>query len=554
MPQKWSAMTAQESPPLEDGLVDKVEHLPLLYLLYVVTPLLLVLVPLTVLFLLLQPPWPLTVIIALPLAITTLILLILVALQGPGWLAALGLVLVGLVWGITILEVLPSALAGGIILSGAVLLLLILMAILLRNLRALLILILLLLVLIANFLVLEEMLLRRLPLNTGMLIYGSEALFLTFLIGSLFFLGGRVLPFPPPDPSVSKDGLRSRLQNHWTAAKILLGYALGMRYPFWVVTREPREEDKIEERGKGDALAMLAIGRGIIISDCDHAVAVSDGIKFKGAQGPGLSFTGFADRPMRTLDLRPQLRAFTVQGLTRDGIQVKVLAFTPFQIDRGEQQPRLGAPFPYRKSAAFRAVHAQMMAVTGEPDHPQHAWDELPQLCGTRILQDILARYDFDDLYRYDPGEEPPRVRIAREFRKRLRAELEPFGIQLIGGGISNLLPIREEVLKERVRNWRAEWVRRILVQQAEGQRERLWRIEQARAEAQAQLILALGEQLAELDRPDTPVTPQKIVDQFLKILEEMTQQPMMRRYLPREIPEDLRRLGAEAGGKEASS
>jgi regulator of protease activity HflC (stomatin/prohibitin superfamily) len=327
-----------------------------------------------------------------------------------------------------------------------------------------------------------------------------------------------------------------------------------MHYPFWVVTREPREEDKIEERGKGNALAMFAIGSGIIISDCDHAVAVSNGLQFKGAQGPGLSFTGFAERPMRTLDLRPQLRAFTVQGLTRDGIQVKVLAFTPFQIDRGEQQPRLGAPFPYRKSAAFRAVHAQMMAVTGEPDHPQHAWDELPQLCGTRILQDILARYDFDDLYRYDPGEEPPRVRIAREFRERLRAELEPFGIQLIGGGISNLLPIREEVLKERVRNWRAEWVRRILVQQAEGQRERLWRIEQARAEAQAHLILALGEQLAELDRPDTPVTPQKIVDQFLKILEEMTQQPMMRRYLPREIPEDLRRLGAEAGGKEASS
>jgi len=124
----------------------------------------------------------------------------------------------------------------------------------------------------------------------------------------------------------------------------------------------------------------------------------------------------------------------------------------------------------------------------------------------------------------------------------------------LIGGGISNLLPIREEVLKERVRNWRAEWVRWILVQQAEGQQERLWRIEQARAEAQAHLIMALGEQLAELDRPDTPVTPQKIVDQFLKILEEMTQQPMMRRYLPREIPEDLRRLGAEAGGREASS
>jgi regulator of protease activity HflC (stomatin/prohibitin superfamily) len=392
-----------------------------------------------------------------------------------------------------------------------------------------------------------------LPLKLTLLVV-EVLLFGGVLLSGLFLLGGFLLPFPPLDPSLPRpERLRRRLEECWRAFKILLDVLLGWNYPFWVVTREPREEDKIEERGKGDALAMFAIGNGIIISDCDHAVAVSSGLQFKGAQGPGLSFTAFGDRPMRTLDLRPQLRAFTVQSLTRDGIQVKVLAFTPFQIDRGEQQPRLGEPFPYRKSAAFRAVHAQMMAVTGGPDHPRYAWDELPQLYGTRILQDILARYDFDDLYRYEPGEEPPRVRIAREFRDRLRAELEPLGIQLIGGGISNLLPVREEVLKERVRHWQAEWVRRILVQQAEGQRERLWRIEQARAEARAHLILALGEQLAELDRPDTPATPQRIVEQFLKVLEEMTQQPLMRRYLPREMPEDLRRLGTEVGGKEVS-
>jgi len=387
------------------------------------------------------------------------------------------------------------------------------------------------------------------------LIVGEFFLFgLTFLIG-LFLLGGFLLPFPPPDRSASRrERLRQRLKEHWQVFKILLDVLAGQNYPFWVVTDEPREEDKIEQRGKGDALPTIPpFGTGIIISGCTHAVAVSNGLQFKGAQGPGLSFTGFAERPMRTLDLRPQLRAFTVQGLTRDGIQVKVLAFTPFQIDRGDQLPRLGEPFPYRKSAAFRAVHAQMMALPGTPEPSQRPWDELPQLYGTRILQDILSRYDFDDLYRYDPGEEPPRVRIAREFRERLKAALEPFGIQLIGGGISNLLPVKEEVLKERVRNWRAEWVRRILVKQAEGQRERLWRIEQARAEAQAHLILALGEQLAELDRPDTPATPEKVLQQFLRILEEMTQQPMMRRYLPRETSEDLRRLEANiaTGGQE---
>ncbi len=482
----------------DEGLSDRADGLWMIYLFYLPLFLMALLIPLSILALLFPSPvtsWLLALGLALLIANFVLFFLMAMGLKGRKGIAATGLLIPTALWLVWVLAVVP--------LSPPV---------------------------------------KSALLTVEIFLLGSA-----FLMG-LFLLGGFLLPFPPPDRPLSRpERLRRRLGEHQQVFKILLDVLLGQNYPFWVITDEPREEDKIEQRGKGDALPTIPpFGTGIILSGCTHAVAVSSGVQFKGTRGPGLSFTGFAERPMRTLDLRPQLRAFTVQGLTKDGIQVRVLAFTPFQIDRGEQMPRLGAPFPYRRSAAFRAVHAQMMAVAGGPDHPQHAWDELPQLCGTRILQDILARYNFDDLYRYDPGEEPPRVRIAREFRERLKQELEPFGIHLIGGGISNLLPVREEVLKERVRNWRAEWVRRILVQQAEGQRERLWRIEQARAEAQAHLILALGEQLAELDRPDTPVTPQKIVDQFLKILEEMTQQPMMRRYLPRETPEDLRRLGAD--------
>ncbi len=488
-------MTEQTPLTFDEGLSEQTGSLWMIYLVYLPLPLMAILIPIGILALLFPSPltfWPLALGLALLIVNFVLFFLMSLAVKGRRWVVTVGLSILTVLWLIWVLAIVPLP-----------------------------------------------------QVQKTALLAAEFLLFLaTFLIG-LFVLGGFLLPFPLPDGSLSRGKrFRQRVREHWYVFKILLDVLLGQNYPFWVVTDEPREEDKIEQRGKGDALPTLPpLGTGLIISGCTDAVAVSSGLQFKGAQGPGLSFTGFAERPMRTLDLRPQLRAFTVQGLTRDGIQVKVLAFTPFQIDRGEQSPRLGEPFPYRKSAAFRAIHAQMMALPGTPDPSQRSWDELPQIYGTRILQDILARYDFDDLYRYDPGEEPPRVRIAREFRERLKAVLEPFGIQLIGGGISNLLPVREEVLKERVRNWRAGWVRRILVKQAEGQRERLWRIEQARAEAQAGLILALGEQLAGLDRPDTPATPEKVVQQFLRILEEMTQQPMLRRYLPRETPEDLRRL-----------
>ncbi len=379
----------------------------------------------------------------------------------------------------------------------------------------------------------------------------SGGLFLALLIFpiALFLVGGKLLPFSPPPPGATRrERLRHWFSNHWEAMKILLDWTSGINRPIWVITREPREEDRIEERLPGDPLAQFATGHGAILTDCDMAVAVSTGMKFKGVLGPGLILTDFADRPMQTVDLRPQLRAFWVHAMTRDGIQVKVLAFTPFQIDRGDQQPRLGEPFPFRRSAAFKAIHAQMQMLPETAEKRSHlSWDMLPSLLGTRILQDILSRYRFDDLYApHGLGEEPPRVAIARQFRERLRVELEPLGIQLLGGGISNILPVREEVLKERVRNWQAEWVRQILIRQAEGQKERLWRIEQARAEAQAELIMALGQRLTELERSDSPVSPEDVVREFLRVLEEMAQQPMMRRYLPREMAEEARRLRME--------
>lgn len=479
---------------LDEGLSDRAGGLAFIYSTYVIMPLLFIAVVLLALYSLLRVPL-FAFLLALVLALLAVILSLLIItqiLKARKGIAIIGLLLLFLAWALTVLGLLRSPLREVVFVSSILL---------------------------------------------------SIA---TFFAG-LFIVGGFLLPFPPLDAAAPRDQRwRQRFSNHWTAFRILLDYSRGSHYPFWVVTDEPREEDKIEERGKGNALAMLAFGRGIIISDCDHAVAVSSGMRFSGVQGPGLLFTGFAERPMRTLDLRPQLRAFNVEALTLDGIQVKVLAFTPFQIDRGEQQPKLGQPFPYRRNAAFRAVHAQMMELPENRDHPQHTWDDLPKLIGTRILQDILSRYRFDEFYEYKQGEMMPRVRIANEFREQLKAQLEPLGIQLLGGGISNLLPVKDKVLEERIRNWRAEWTRRILLKQAEGQRERIWRIEQARAQAQAELILALGERLAELDKRGAPVSPDTIVGQFIRVLEDMAQQPMLRRYLPRDTSEDLRRLSGE--------
>jgi len=343
--------------------------------------------------------------------------------------------------------------------------------------------------------------------------------------------------------------------HRWTIFKCLCGYTVGEHYPYYVIVRERYEDDKIEKRCPGDAFSQFATGTGLVITPCDHAVAISDGVKFKGVKGPGVVFTGFGDQPVRTLDLRPQLRAFTVRGLTQDGIEVQVPAAVAFRIETGGREPRLGEPLPYRRSAAFRAVHAQKIEHEGHGQVPertkQRSWDELPPLMAERILQDILAGYRFDDLYGpYEVGESPPRTVIADTFRDRLKGELRALGIQLVGGGIGNLLPVRDEVLEERVRSWQADWIRQTMLKQAEGHAEWLRQIEQARAEARADLILALGERLAELDRPDARIRPEQVLHQLLEIMEGMLRRPSFQRYVPRDTIVDVGRVREALGGR----
>lgn len=315
-------------------------------------------------------------------------------------------------------------------------------------------------------------------------------------------------------------------------------------FPCYVVTDEEREEDKIVQRIKGNPYSEFARGCGLIISDCDHAVAVTDGFEFKGVKEPGTTLTGFADEPLRTLDLRPQLRTFTPRAFTKDGIQVEALVFAPFQIDRGGQQIEIGKKFPFRTQSAIRAVQAQRMEHPGTAEPAkQRSWDELPELIGTPILQSILSRYTFDELY--DPFMEQdklPRIRIAEELLAEMKKELAKAGIELIGGGISNIRPVDEQVIEERIRSWQAEWQRRTLVEQAKSHRQWLQQVERARAEAQAELILSLGKKLAEL-QPGSGLPPEQLMSQFLNTLEQMMMQPGLRGRFSPSMRGELQRL-----------
>ncbi|MDY7076442.1 MAG: SPFH domain-containing protein [Chloroflexota bacterium] len=337
------------------------------------------------------------------------------------------------------------------------------------------------------------------------------------------------------------------------ALRCLLTFTMGTNYPYYVVTDEKiaertedictwlTEEEKLIQRAEGDSFGGFLAGPGIILTGCDHAVALSTGQKFKGAKGPGIIFTDMSDHPKHIIDLRVQLRAFPVEARTKDGIAIKVFTFTPFQIDTGNEKPELGKGFPYRSSAVFKAVHAQLVEHVDSSQMPenlkQHEWYDLPQLAGERIVREIISRYEFDELYapfelHTDPGQDP-RSKIGQELGKELEKVLPDWGLQRIGSGISNLMPVDERVIEQRIEAWQADWARKIMLKQATGQSRRIRLVEQARAQAQIDIILAIGKRIEQLRATGDPVPLDAILLYFVEVLEDLAGKAALRRLLP---------------------
>ncbi|NLE99874.1 MAG: hypothetical protein GX601_02740 [Anaerolineales bacterium] len=349
-----------------------------------------------------------------------------------------------------------------------------------------------------------------------------------FLIVGLWLAAGYVLP-PSPESSRAL-GLRC-----------LLSFLSRSNYPYYQVEDVKDEARRLVKRADASPIQgrVPGGGPGLVTTGPDYAVVVSDGLRFKGVQGPGLVLTDVWDRPVQTMDLREQLRSFTVQALTKDGIGVEAEVSVAFRVDRGDAALQPGEPVPYRKRAIFQAYLAQRLEHSEDEESSECRWDDLPQIAGRRALQASLATYTFDELYQpYGVAgrEQEPRTQIAQQLARTLRASLDEHGIQVLAVSIDKLLAQDDEtVLRQRIESWQARWSREIALIEADSQAERIRMVEEARAEAQSALILALGRRLEEMSALDQSVSAKEIAAWFLETLQETTRQPLVQQLLSQE-------------------
>jgi regulator of protease activity HflC (stomatin/prohibitin superfamily) len=350
-------------------------------------------------------------------------------------------------------------------------------------------------------------------------------------------------------------------------------YALGTNYPYYAVIDEKiryrtegerawlAAEERVVKRVGGDPYGDFMAGPGIVLTGCDHAVVVSSGTHFKGAKGPGAVFLGYADAPTQAVDLRPHLRAFPVEAWTKDGIAVKVLTFVPFQIETGNEIPALGKGYPYHSSGVYKAVQAQPMVhesasqMPGDVEH--RMWYDIPQSKGESILRDLISRYEFDELYApfelYDDFHKHPRARIATALQEALDEELVERGIKRVGGGIGNIEPVDDDVTAQRVKAWKTEWMREIMQRQARGQSTRLRLVEQARAQAQTDIILDIGNRMRQVQDSGGDMRLDEVLKYFVEVLEQLAGKNELRLLLPGDMGTIIETLRSVAGSSETT-
>ena len=92
-----------------------------------------------------------------------------------------------------------------------------------------------------------------------------------------------------------------------------------------------------------------------------------------------------------------------------------------------------------------------------------------------------------------------PRIEIATTFRDRLKKEMEPLGIEVIGGGISNIT-VPDPIIDQRIKNWRVERDRDIEIAIAEAKARIALREQEVIAEARFELLTRLVQILQEAE------------------------------------------------------
>lgn len=344
----------------------------------------------------------------------------------------------------------------------------------------------------------------------------GSALFMYFL--GLQLAGPFLLPVPRHGETLS------------IARRMLRRFASGEK-PLMAIIREgkvlPGPDGKPREGLRGE---------GAIIVDSTSAVVLFTQTGLSRIKGPGIHFTRRGEVIEQAIDLRVQGRSRDVEAQTRDGIWVKFKVSSRFQIDEVRSQKvqdidrrkvRWPEPYTWSPRQVRRAVQLQRAGIDTFV-----RWDEIALHEAVKRVHAYIANYTYDELT--EPRN--PLINRREDIQKALDAEVKDAmlgsGIKVLAVGISPFAPRDSEVNQQRLENWKADWLRRMKVIQAEGEAESRRRLELARAQAQMDSMTRIIEALDDASRQAGANNADLIALRFLEVVESLAKDPETQKTL----------------------
>ena len=264
----------------------------------------------------------------------------------------------------------------------------------------------------------------------------------------------------------------------------------------WNVRTEQKEKEAIldDQDGWAPAVAMTPDGRYAVSASSDGTLRV-----WNLAEGQMERTLAGRQRGVRAIAMPNSSRAIFVcsdgavktwdlqtgqPGLAREG---------PREWKRivGNPSPELGRSLPYDEDAVIKAAQAQNMMQREQSE--KSGWDVLVRQRCKPVMRDIIAEYTVDELCSLYDLFRDPRVEIAARMRDEVRAQIRKWGLELIGGGISNLVP-PDEIIQQRIDHWKAHLQKEVEILEAQAEAKERHMIEHARAKAEKELIVRITE------------------------------------------------------------
>ncbi|MBP7686604.1 MAG: hypothetical protein KA765_01790 [Thermoflexales bacterium] len=332
-----------------------------------------------------------------------------------------------------------------------------------------------------------------------------------------------------------------------SSSRHIVSMLFGIRTPVISLSEGKLEHDP-------ETVATEVIGGPASLTVADSSAAVIErGGGFSRVIGPGITFLLPHERVRGAIDLHTQHRTAHEKVMTKDGIPVEVDVDLAFRItDRlmpgdAEHIPppalslttrlkqKLGLhvnpalleasrEHPFSREAVRRAVYETAVA------SPDRAPDWAASFTGVRAgdISDQLVEMRLDEILAPDSAEHPLRE-VPKIGLETARKGAEPMGIDVIDmtmGTVDLLKEHKALVGDQMLLNWKAEWNRRATVLVAQGAAKKMQLTEEARAEAQANMIQALTEgfRIATGENPTEDVSREVIVLRFIDTLEALMQ------------------------------